>query len=89
MTTDPPVPPGVGPTTRAARWLDRAEVAGVSEEWQVPAGVDPTVPAPARMYDYVLGGRRPRAGRHRRVQVDVLRGRAMPVRAAWEWSSRV
>ena len=28
----------------------------MTEELQVPAGVDPTVPAPARMYDYFLGG---------------------------------
>lgn len=28
----------------------------MTEELQVPAGVDPTVPAPARMYDYYLGG---------------------------------
>jgi len=29
----------------------------VTDELQIPAGVDPGVPAPARMYDYFLGGR--------------------------------
>lgn len=29
----------------------------MSENWQAPPGVDPTIPSPARMYDYVLGGR--------------------------------
>jgi hypothetical protein len=29
----------------------------VTETPQVPAGVDPTKPSPARMYDYVLGGK--------------------------------
>jgi hypothetical protein len=28
----------------------------MTEELQIPVGVDPTVPAPARMYDYYLGG---------------------------------
>ncbi len=28
-----------------------------AETWQVPPGVDPTKPSPARMYDYVLGGK--------------------------------
>jgi hypothetical protein len=30
--------------------------AGMTEAQRVPAGVDPTVPSPARLYDYYLGG---------------------------------
>jgi S-adenosyl methyltransferase len=29
----------------------------MTEELQIPAGVDPSTPSPARMYDYYLGGR--------------------------------
>ena len=29
----------------------------MTEDPPVPAGVDPTVPSPARLYDYYLGGR--------------------------------
>lgn len=29
----------------------------MDEQWPVPPGVDPRVPSPARIYDYLLGGR--------------------------------
>ena len=33
-----------------------AEIPAAPEPDQVPAGVDPTMPSPARLYDYYLGG---------------------------------
>src|SRR5712691_471392 len=37
-------------------WRQASDGGEVSETEHVPAGIDPTRPSPARMYDYMLGG---------------------------------
>src|ERR1022692_1683531 len=37
-------------------WRQTSDGGEVSETEQVPAGIDPSRPSPARMYDYMLGG---------------------------------
>src|SRR5260370_22430677 len=57
----------------------------MTEAEQVPPGIDPTTPSPARLYDYYLGGTDNFAAD--RQAAETIRGR-MPELADAAWANR-